>query len=552
MSLEIFDENIWQEYLEYLYRVAEHNCEVCDDIDSLVQDTLTVMMVKLEKGEKIDHPKGFLSAVLKNKYNSWLREKYKAEIVEFSEGSVNDASDEFALIEEKAQKNEEYEAVRRELGRLIRIYREVTVRYYVHGKSVQEIAQELGIPKGTVLSRLSAAREQIREGIENMEKYSQISYEPKKGCIGIWGGAGLNGEPFSLMCSDIEANVLYLAYENPVSVRGIADTMGMPSAYLEPIIDRLVEGELMGRTKGGLVYTRCFVLRYEDSLGDIAAQEKLAREKAGAVWEIAYKHFSPLFEREEFAAMSEKQKATALLHFLNKILDDVVARCHPYADNQPKDPPERKNGGKWLATLKLFEGEMKRHEKYDVSGPLVVTYSKEGEKDFFCRMFDFQSVFGAAHWAYSNFKYKFSAQAILRYYASFLEGGIKCDNNAMLELIPEFEKLSILKRGADGTLALDIPFMSFNELRTYWKPAYIKIRSELIKLLSDDMKELWESGRHKVPKHIDEADFFVYRGALGAFGPALLLELVNQELLPYPVTVGKTPIIFVEYRKENK
>ena len=88
MSPEMLDENLWQEYLTYLYRVAERSCDACTDIDSLVQDTLTVMIVKLAAGERIEHPKGFLSAVLKNKYNSWLREKYKADIVEFSESTV--------------------------------------------------------------------------------------------------------------------------------------------------------------------------------------------------------------------------------------------------------------------------------------------------------------------------------------------------------------------------------------------------------------------------------------------------------------------------------
>ena len=38
-----------------------------------------------------------------------------------------------AQTEKAERKTEEYEAVRREIGRLIGIYREVTVRHYVHG-----------------------------------------------------------------------------------------------------------------------------------------------------------------------------------------------------------------------------------------------------------------------------------------------------------------------------------------------------------------------------------------------------------------------------------
>ena len=45
---------------------------------------------------------------------------------------------------------------------MVAIYREVTVRHYIHGHSVDKIAQDLGIPRGTVLSRLSKAREQVK------------------------------------------------------------------------------------------------------------------------------------------------------------------------------------------------------------------------------------------------------------------------------------------------------------------------------------------------------------------------------------------------------
>ena len=58
------------EYLEYLYCLAEKQYNDCPDIDTLVQDTLTVFIVKISQGENVEYPKGFLSAVLKNKYKN--------------------------------------------------------------------------------------------------------------------------------------------------------------------------------------------------------------------------------------------------------------------------------------------------------------------------------------------------------------------------------------------------------------------------------------------------------------------------------------------------
>lgn len=539
------------EYLEYLYHLAGKRYNDCPDIDTLVQDTLTALVVKISLGKSIEYPKGFLSAVLKNKYNAWLREKYKAEYVEYSDGAISGTYNEIEEKEEAERKTEEYEAVRREIGRLIRIYREVIVRHYVHGQPVEQIAGELGIPRGTVLSRLSAARDQIKEGLENMEKYSQISYEPQTASIGIWGNAGLKGEPFSLMRTDIEANILNLAYKNPVSVRGIADTMGMPSAYVEPIIDSLVKGELMGRTAGGLVYTRCFMQRYEDAFGDIPAQEKLADQHASGVWKIIWKHIEPLTKRDDFAEMSDKQKATMLLFVMNQMLSDIVHKSRPDSEHSPKQPPDRPDAGRWLATVTVYAHNQMRDNPYDGSGPVYVGYSANNDGKFDCQMFDCQSLFGDAHWAYSQFKYKCSLQSILRFYASLLPCDVKTDNELLYELIPEFEKLCILKRGTDGEIKLDIPALPFTEVTEYWNPACKAIRKELFDLLSDDLRKQWAKTKNSVPKHVDEAEYFVHAGAMRAYVTAQLLAIVHKELLPYPVVVGKTPLIYIAYRKKN-
>ena len=539
------------EYLDYLYHLAEKQYNDCTDIDTLVQDTLTALIVKISKGESIEYPKGFLAAVLKNKYNAWLREKYNAEYVEYSDGIITEPCNIFAEREESERKAEEYEAVRREIGRLIRIYREVTVRHYVHGQTIDQISKELGIPRGTVLSRLSTARDQIKEGLENMKKYSQISYEPKTASIGIWGNGGLNGEPFSLMRSDIEVNILNLAYENPVSVRGIADTMGMPSAYIEPIIDVLIQGELMGRTAGGLVYTRCFLRKYEDAFGDIPAQEKLADQYASRVWEIVWKHLEPLTERADFAEMSGKQKATMLLFVMNQMLHDVLLKSRPDSAYTPKQPPDRPDAGRWLATVTVYERNQKRDNPYDGSGPVYVGYRANKDGKFDCQMFDCQSVFGDAHWAYNQFKYRCSLQSILRFYASLLPCNVKTDNELVYELIPEFEKLCILKRDADGEIKLDIPALPFTEVTNHWNPVCEAIKKELFDLLSDDLRKLWSKTKNHVPKHVDEAAYFVHAGTMGAYVKAQLIAIVNKELLPYPVVIGKTPLIYIAYQKKD-
>ncbi len=534
------------EYLAYLYTTANHKYGDTEDMDVLVQDTMTAFIVKLRRGESIQYPKAFLASTLHHKYNDMLRAKYKSRIVscDYFEDTTEEET------EDGERQAEEYAAVRREIGRLAKIYREVTVRYYVYGKSVDEIAVEMGIAKGTVLSRLSSARGQIKEGIETMEKYSEISYAPKSVSIEIWGNAGLSREPFSLLRSPIEANILISAYEKPVSIRELADTMGIPCSYIEPIVDTLVKGELLGRTSGGLVYTRCYMQKYEDQFGDIPAQEVLADKYAEKVWGIAWKHLEPLTKRDCFKHMTEKQKATMLLFTIRQLLLQCVIRSKPAYENSPARPPERKNGGKWLATATVCENGQKRDNIYASSGSVVANYCPKQDGKNLCQLFDCQSLFGDAHWAYENFKYSVSLHAVLRFYASLLPCDVIPDSNFIYELIPEFEKLHILRRKENGEIALDIPALPFEEVEI-WNPVIIALTKSLCELLNDPLGNLWKARKNKVPKHIDCPEHFIHAGALGAYLDIQLLSIVKKGLMPYHVEIGKTPLIYIAYRSKE-
>lgn len=532
-----------EEYFDYAYKTAAIKYGSYDEIDVLVQEAMLAFVMQIRKGEEVEYPKAFLDAVLRNKYNSAMRRKYRNSIISFDE--IADLN--LQAEEPEEETFEEYEAVRRELGRLAKIYRDVAVLYYVHGKTTEEIARELGIPRGTVHSRLSEARNTMREGIENMEKYSKLSYEPKKVRVGIWGSAGIRNEPFSLFSSDIEGNILCVAYEKPVSARDIADTLGIPCAYIEPILENLVEGEVMGKTAGGLFYTRCYVENYEDSFGDIPAQEALAAKYAKEVWRIAEECTKELRACESFCKMTDKQKATLLLSILNQ----GISGCTIFDKTNTK-PPERPNMGSWILTCTVYnEGERKCEiAKYERSGPVYISYG-ESDKDVLCKMRDFQSCFGEAHWGYTFFKYKFNLNQILRFYASFLPCGVKSENSGINEVIPDFERPHILRREENGEIALDIPALTFEEEKKYADPAILAIKKKIIDLMGEELFALWEARKNNVPKHVDACEHFEHSGALYSFSIAQLLAITKSGVMPYKVEIGKTPLIYVTYKPKQ-
>ncbi len=532
----------YEDLLNYTYDTAGRLYADAPDPDALVQETLLALIRKEQAGEHIEHPKGFLCTVLRNKYNDQLRRKYRDSIVTY------DFPQDLAAEEPEEDLSDEHEAVRREISRLLKIYREVTVRHYMHGQSVERIARELGVPKGTVLSRLSAARRQIKGGLTTMKAYSEHSYEPKEVRLGIRGNTGFSNEPFTLLRSKLEKNLLILAYEKPISLKDLADAMGMPCAYIEEAVDKLVSGELMGRTSGGLVYTRCFMQRYRDSFGDVAAQERLAAEKAKPVMETVWKHAAPLFDVPCVASMNDKQKATLLLHILNVTLSFVLMRDATSLENT--ELPERPNGGRWLATALVLDTNEKPNTRYDTSGPVQVSYSKGAGMPLDYMAYDYVSVFGQAHMSYDTIlPFTCRSTSIMRLFASFFTERVKTDVAQLYDVLPAFETLHILRRDENGEMKADIPGLTFQDNADYLEPVKNAIYEELKPLLADDLRRLYEQHVNRVPSYVDEREYFLHAGALNAYVPAQMLAIIERGLFPYPVTVGETPIILILYRE---
>lgn len=239
------------EYADFLLRYAAGKCGSISDAQDLVQETLLAALTALEKGKVIDDPPAWLTAVLNRKYYDILRRKYRKPVVSLD---VTDDIPGNDPVYERIEKSAEAEEIRRCIAYQSQIYRQVLVRFYMHGESIRSIAAELGIPENTVKSRLDAGRKHIRKEFA-MENYASQSYEPDNLYIGCSGRSGIKEEPFSFVEDDkIAMNLLILAYEKPVTVSELAKAIGIPTAYIEPIIDRFIDGELMKRI-GDKVYS---------------------------------------------------------------------------------------------------------------------------------------------------------------------------------------------------------------------------------------------------------------------------------------------------------
>ncbi len=359
------------EYADFLLNAAMCKCSDYADAQDLAQDTLLAALTAMKKG-RIENPGAWLTAVLNRKYYDLLRRKYNKPTVSFDVAAEIPARGE---VYEDIEKTEEAEEIRRCLAYLSRLYREVMVRHYMHGEKVADIAAALGVPENTVKSRLNSGRKRMEKEFA-MEKFSKNSYEPDMLFLSSAGRHGVNNEPFSLIENDnIVMNLLIMAYAKPVTVTELSKAIGIPTAYIEPIADRLLRGELMKRT-GDKVYTDFIIYTDRDRTAGCALEEETAQRIYKDVWQIMSEGFKWLhgmdyYKRQTLSAQTKLDSFFAVRTVQRAVIevrDEAAGGAMPF-----EEYPDRPNGGKWLAMGSHYPagydfGSPRYQGKYNISG----------------------------------------------------------------------------------------------------------------------------------------------------------------------------------------
>ncbi len=453
------------EYYDALYRLATSKCSLQTDAEDLVADTMLAAFSYLHRGGIIEHPKTWLANTMMHLHNSALRRKYRTPIV-VGLDALGDVADEDESDDAFA-KGEEAAEVRRVLNNLASTMRSVLIRHYYNGQSVAEIAAALGLPEGTVKSRLYAGRAQVKKGLEQME----IKKNHVAGRLYVsWSGSdGPNGSPATLVEDDLIAqNLLILAYDKPVTVCELANMIGIPTVYIEPIVNKLVEGELMVRTEGDRYYTDFVVFKPEDSRSRFDAQIAFAKEHFDEFWTVLGGMVDDIRKMPYVRTLNGRQmhklERYAVLHALQKF---VLATT---ADGKIK-APKRRDGGAWLAQGHSYPAEYDHTSEreremltYIINGGHRTNHvetSLDGASELWLREFD------TFVWDNPN---RFAVGAGHRYYFDGMMQLLWCVersidpeaagvHSALIEAIPDYvEKTGLLAR-EDGVLKVDIPVM---------------------------------------------------------------------------------------------
>lgn len=369
------------EYVDFLLNAAIYKCGNIVDAEDLVQDTLLAAMAILER-KFIDNPAAWLMTVLNRRYYDLLRRKYNKPTVSFDVITEIPGNGE---IYDDIEKSAEAEEIRRRLAYLTKLYREVMVRYYMHGEKVKDIAAALGTSENTVKSRLDAGRKRIRKEFA-MENYTKQSYEPEN-LFMSFSGCSFRDETFDLVGDDkIAMNLLILAYDKPVTVTELAKAIGIPTAYIEPVVEKLVNGELMKRM-GDKVYTDFIIYTEADRTAQAALEKQLADSLCKDVWIIMDKGLEELHGCDFYKRQSESRQVKldsfftvrTLQKAVNNVRDEVCGGVISF-----EDYPERPNGGKWFAMASRYpenynyDRQFYEYAKYYISGEARSSCTADG------------------------------------------------------------------------------------------------------------------------------------------------------------------------------
>lgn len=355
------------EYTEDLLAWAIRRCECIEDAEDLVSETQLAALSYLARGGVIDDLRAWLFSVLRRRWNDCLRRKYRS--VTVSIGEDFDIADDME-IDGDLLRSETAEEVRRAVAYLGEQYRTILVRHYFRGETVADIAASLGIPAGTVKSRLDFGRKQMKKGMENMKTYSEQSYMPKFLKICNSGVFGANMEPMTIVDDDVLGqNLLVAAYEAPISITDLARAIGVAAAYVEPVVDKLVREQLMKRMGDGRVYTDFIIYTMRDHYISNPDKERFCDENL--------EYYLPLIG-EAIELLKQTDYYTEWLERF--MLIDITASAIWNAGEPHRKPqimPERPHGGRWIAFGTVYEnGErrkgiplsMRTREEYGMGG----------------------------------------------------------------------------------------------------------------------------------------------------------------------------------------
>lgn len=169
-------------HLPRLFRLAYRFTQSESDAEDLVQELLVKMLPRVSQLTRLDLPGPWLARAMYHLYVDQIRDGRRRDrgLGQRLEGEhvLEGLEDETGADPETvAQRAEQHQALDRALRLLSSDHRAVIGWHDIEGYTLDELSTELGIPIGTLKSRLHRARAHLRELLHT--RVTERSFEPQ-------------------------------------------------------------------------------------------------------------------------------------------------------------------------------------------------------------------------------------------------------------------------------------------------------------------------------------------------------------------------------------
>ena len=257
MDRSAYAELFAREYMGPMFYYCLKKTGNKNDAEELASDIALAVIHAIANYPPPEHFSAWVWRVAHNRYVRWCKDRclHREHIAGEDIGEFDIANGE--TPEDAVIEAEQYSLLRRELAFVAKEHRELVAAHYLDGIGVSELANRLGMPVGTVKTRLFKARKILKEGMDMAREFGKRSYAPED--VGFSATGAQNNYPWGVVNRRIPKNILLEANNNPSTVEELAMELGIALPYMEEEIELLEKGTLLKKTDDGKYVTNFFI-----------------------------------------------------------------------------------------------------------------------------------------------------------------------------------------------------------------------------------------------------------------------------------------------------
>lgn len=357
------------QYTDKLFGFALSKTHNISQAEELASQIILEVYKTLLKRDNILNLNSYIYRIAANVYANFISKTKRCAHLSF-DGVMISHEDSFT---DTIEKSETYRKLRLEIAYLSKIQREIVILHYFKKKKLDEIASSLSIPFGTVKWHLYAAKNNLKEGMNNMRKTGNLGIQPIRFSImGHSGSPGRRGDTNYFLKNRLTQNIAYAAYWSPKSITEIAEELNVLPIFIEDEVETLVEYGFLDRVNGNKYLTNIFITEPKKEI--VEKEHEIYTEYAKIVCE----KYVPFII--DFVKSYDKSRVYVPDNDLNLLLWSVipfacVKKLHnnrEIEDLYSKFSVKRKDGGDYIAfaTVETDFDVKFDQDKYETCGPM--------------------------------------------------------------------------------------------------------------------------------------------------------------------------------------